>query len=174
MDVGVGVGPSGVAVGVLVLVGVGVGVGVLLGKVGSGDGVTDGLSVLSGSGVAEGRSGCDVQVGASVGSEDVGVGEGISKMATSVGSPSSDEDANELARVGNTRPSRKKASCGTRSGAKKKSAIKATSAMANSNSNAAAKLINLPIHPVCCRLFAISTIQSLTEHAYGGALCENG
>lgn len=152
---GVGVGPSGVAVGVLVLVGVGVGVGVFVGKVGSGDGVTDGLSVLSGSGVAEGSSGSDVQVGASVGSDDVGVAEGISKTATRVGNPSSDEDASELARVGNTRPSRKKASCGTRSGAKKKRPIKATRAMAVSNSIAAAKLINLPIHPVCCRLFAI-------------------
>lgn len=166
MEVGVGVGPRGVAVGVFVLVGVGVGVGVLLGKVGSGDGVTDGLSVLSGSGVAEGSSGCDVQVGASVGSEDVGVDDGISKAATRVGNPSSDEDANELAKVGNTRPSRKKASCGTRSGAKKKSPIKATSAMASSNSSAAAKLINLPIHPVFCRLFAISTKLSLIKHAY--------
>ena len=125
------------------------GVGVLVGKVGKGDGVTDGLRVLNGMGVAEGSSAGGVQVGANGGSVAVGVVVGSSTAGTNVGNSCSGAKAAGRASVGRTQSSCKNASSGNCSGATKKITASAAMPKAMSSSRAAATLINLPIHPVC-------------------------
>ena len=147
------VGPGGVAVGVLVLVDVYVGVAVLVGNMGSGDGVNDGLRVLKGSGVADGCTGTGVQVASSGGSVAVGVSEGSSIAATSVGKSSGVASAMGMATVGRACSISAKEMSGSRSGATKKRTITVTTATESNSNNAATKLIKRPAQPVCCLCF---------------------
>ena len=124
----------------------------MVGKVGSGDGVSVGLSVLSGAGVAVAWVGCGVQVGAKGEPSNVGVSVGSSISLTSVGNGSSCAMASG-ANVGRGGNFCHNVISGILSGATKKSTIPATTTTETSSSSAAATLINRPIHPDFCLRF---------------------